>query len=145
MAGITSVATVALSGRYGDTGGAPTRFDVFWIGGSDSAVFAPGLDRNRIFRPALPAALQLGARAETYRAELLFSGVPLVLYAERLRAWGLPTVVVTHDPADAEALGGDVLVMERGQVTQRGRLPELAHGPKTEFVRRFVAGLSGSA
>ena len=60
--------------------------------------------------------------------------------AERLRAWGLPTLVVTHDLADAEALGGDVLVMERGQVTQRGRLPELAHAPKTDFVRRFVAG-----
>ncbi len=87
VAGITSFATLALSGRYGDTGGAPTRFDVFWIGGADSAIFPPGLDRNRLFRPALPAALQLGERVETYRAELLFSRLPLVLYAERLRAW----------------------------------------------------------
>jgi hypothetical protein len=87
VVGITSFVTLAVSARYGDTGGAPTRFDLFWVGGADSATFAPGLDRNRIFRPALPAALQLGARVETYRAELLFRGLPLLLYAERLRAW----------------------------------------------------------
>ena len=85
--GITSFATLAVSGRYGDTGGAPTAFDLFWVGGADSAIFAPGLDRNRIFRPALPAALQLGTRVETYRAELQLRGLPLLLYAERLRAW----------------------------------------------------------
>ncbi|HVU52475.1 MAG TPA: ATP-binding cassette domain-containing protein [Polyangia bacterium] len=62
--------------------------------------------------------------------------------AERLRAWRLPTVVVTHDPADAETLDGDVLVMERGAVTQTGRLPELSRAPRTDFVRQFVAGAS---
>ena len=51
--------------------------------------------------------------------------------AERLRAWRLPTVVVTHDPADAEALDGDVLVMERGAVTQAGRLADLSRDPRT--------------
>ena len=59
--------------------------------------------------------------------------------AERLRAWRLPTLAVTHDPADAEALDGDVLVMERGRVTQAARLPELARAPKTDFVRQFVS------
>jgi molybdate transport system ATP-binding protein len=61
--------------------------------------------------------------------------------AERLRAWRLPTVVVTHDPADAEALAGDLLVMERGAVTQTGHLSELARAPKTDFVRDFVSGV----
>ena len=36
---------------------------------------------------ALPAAVQLGERFEAYRAELSPSGSPLVLYAERMRAW----------------------------------------------------------
>ncbi len=87
VAGITRFATLGVSGRYGDTSGRPTGFDVFRIGGSDSSIWAPGLDRNRVFRPALPAALQLGGRVETYGVDLAFSALPLVLYAERLRAW----------------------------------------------------------
>jgi len=59
--------------------------------------------------------------------------------AERLRAWGLPTVVVTHDRADAEALDGDMLVMERGAVVQRGRLADITVAPRTEFIRHFVS------
>jgi molybdate transport system ATP-binding protein len=62
--------------------------------------------------------------------------------AEHLRALRLPTVVVTHDPADALVLDGDVLVMERGAVTQTGRLADLAREPRTDFVRQFVAGAS---
>ena len=60
--------------------------------------------------------------------------------AAHLRKLKLPTVVVTHDLADAEALDGDVVVMERGLVVQRGRLADLSDRPRTEFVRRFVSG-----
>jgi len=60
--------------------------------------------------------------------------------AERLRAWSLPTVVVTHDRADAEALGGQVVVLEGGVVVQRGELAELAANPATPFVERLVSG-----
>ena len=66
--------------------------------------------------------------------------------AERLRAWSLPTVVVTHDRADAEALDGEVVVLEAGAVVQRGRLAELAARPGHPFRqaprlrRRPVAG-----
>jgi len=60
--------------------------------------------------------------------------------AERLRAWSLPTVVVTHDRADAEALDGDVVVLEGGAIVQRGRLAELAAHPATAFVKRLVSG-----
>ncbi|HEY3125018.1 MAG TPA: LpqB family beta-propeller domain-containing protein, partial [Thermoanaerobaculia bacterium] len=87
LSGITSAATLALSAGYGDTGGSPTRFDLFALGGSSSAILPPGLDRNRVENSALPAAVQLGERFEAYRAELSPSGSPLVLYAERLRAW----------------------------------------------------------
>jgi molybdate transport system ATP-binding protein len=58
--------------------------------------------------------------------------------AARLRAWSIPTVIVTHDRADAEALEGDIVVIESGAVTQRGRLAELAAAPATEFVRQLA-------
>jgi molybdate transport system ATP-binding protein len=58
--------------------------------------------------------------------------------ADRLRAWRVPTVVVTHDVSDAEALGGDIIVIERGAIVQRGRLADLAADPRTDFVRQFV-------
>ncbi len=43
--------------------------------------------------------------------------------ADRLRGWSLPTVVVTHDPADAEALNGEVLVLEAGAIVSGARRP----------------------
>jgi molybdate transport system ATP-binding protein len=76
------------------------------------------------------AALDVTAKREVRR-----------FLAERLRAWRLPTIVVTHDPADAAALDGDVLALERGAVTQTGRLADLARAPRTEFVRQFVASV----
>ncbi|MGE5277189.1 MAG: hypothetical protein ACM3SU_09355, partial [Acidobacteriota bacterium] len=108
LTGITSVASLSLSARYGDTGGAPTPFDLFRIGGAESAIQPPGLDRNRIASPALPAALQLGRRVETYRADLGLAAIPLLLYAESLRAWtpGAPR------PDDAR-VGGAELRLER--------------------------------
>ncbi len=75
------------------------------------------------------AALDVSVRRDTRR-----------FLAERLRAWALPTVVVTHDRADAEAFDGDLVVIEDGTVVQRGRLAELGAHPATEFVRQLVAG-----
>lgn len=60
--------------------------------------------------------------------------------AQRLRAWSLPTVVVTHDRADAESLDGEVLVLEAGAIVQRGRWSELAEAPATPFVAQLVSG-----
>ncbi len=73
------------------------------------------------------AALDPSVRRETRR-----------FLAHRLRAWSLPTVVVTHDRADAEALDGEVLVLEAGAVVQRGPLRELAASPATPFVAELV-------
>jgi hypothetical protein len=85
--GITPFATLSAGGRWGATGGSPSRFDVFALGGAPSVVLPPGLDRNRIESPALPAAVQLGERFESYRAELAAVAVPLAVYAEWQRAW----------------------------------------------------------
>ena len=74
------------------------------------------------------AALDVSVRAEVRR-----------FLADRLRALAIPTVVVTHDRADAEALAGDVIVMESGRIAQRGSLAELAATPRSAFVRRFVS------
>ena len=40
----------------------------------------------------------------------------------------------------AEALDGDIVVIEAGAIAQRGRLTDLVAQPRTEFVRQFVAG-----
>ncbi|HVV50459.1 MAG TPA: ATP-binding cassette domain-containing protein [Polyangia bacterium] len=73
------------------------------------------------------AALDVSLRRDTRR-----------LLAERLRAWALPTVLVTHDRADVEAFEGDVLVMEAGAVVQHGRLADLCAHPATDFVRQLT-------
>lgn len=58
--------------------------------------------------------------------------------AARLEALGLPALIVTHDPADAAALGGRVAVLEEGRLVQSGSLAELRAHPATEFVARFA-------
>lgn len=87
LTGISPFANLGISARYGTTSGSPTRFDLFALGGASSAILPDGLGRNRIESPALPAASQLGKRFEAYREELVPSGSPFVLYAERMRAW----------------------------------------------------------
>jgi molybdate transport system ATP-binding protein len=74
------------------------------------------------------AALDVSVRRDTRR-----------FLADRLRALAIPTVLVTHDLADAEALDGDIVVIETGAVAQRGRIVDLVARPQTEFVRQFVA------
>lgn len=58
--------------------------------------------------------------------------------AVRLRAIGIPTLVVSHDIEDAEVLGGRVAVLEQGRIVQLGTLDELRAAPATPFVSEFV-------
>ncbi|HET8934273.1 MAG TPA: ABC transporter ATP-binding protein [Polyangiales bacterium] len=51
----------------------------------------------------------------------------------------LPTMIITHDPADARALGQRIAVIEAGKITQLGSWAELAAQPATHFVAEFVA------
>jgi molybdate transport system ATP-binding protein len=53
----------------------------------------------------------------------------------------LPTVLVTHDPVDALALGDRIAVLEAGRVSQIGRRDELLAQPRTPFVAQ-LAGLN---
>lgn len=52
----------------------------------------------------------------------------------------LPMLVVTHDAAEAQALGEEILVLESGRVTQRGTFAELVNAPATAFVAQFTRG-----
>ncbi len=87
LAGILPWATVSAAARFGDTGGSPSLFDLYAVGGAESAILPPGLDGNRLHSPALPADVQVGRRFEALRAELEASAIPVAVYAEWMRAW----------------------------------------------------------
>jgi molybdate transport system ATP-binding protein len=55
-----------------------------------------------------------------------------------LRDFAGPTVIVTHSAADVAALASDVVVLERGAVTQRGTWESLRVEPLTPYVARLV-------
>lgn len=73
------------------------------------------------------AALDAGARRKVRR-----------FLAERLRAIGIPTVVVSHDVDDLAALGGRVAVLEGGRIRQIGTLAELRESPETPFLEELL-------
>lgn len=58
---------------------------------------------------------------------------------EVLAELALPTLLVTHDLVDAEALGATVAVVQQGVVTQTGTAAELRAAPADEFVGALVA------
>ena len=60
--------------------------------------------------------------------------------ARTLRALARPFVVVTHDLADAAALGAPIAVMEVGRIVQQGELADLTRAPATAYVTRLVGG-----
>jgi molybdate transport system ATP-binding protein len=119
------------------------------LGELDAAPLAPRrpaeLSGGEMQRVALARALACGPRALLLDEPLAALDASLRrdtrrFLAARLRALAIPTVVVTHDRADVEAFDGDVVVLEGGAVSQRGRLADLAARPATEFVRRLVTG-----
>lgn len=81
------------------------------------------------------ASLDVEARAEV-RAFL----------AESIRSLGLPTVLVTHDAMDVEALASRVAVLEKGQVVACGLLSDICKAPPTSFASRLFCSsrISGS-
>lgn len=58
--------------------------------------------------------------------------------AGHLRDFAGPAVVVTHSAADVAALATDVVVLERGAVTQRGTWDSLRAAPATPYIARLV-------
>ncbi|WP_344799212.1 ABC transporter ATP-binding protein [Actinokineospora diospyrosa] len=72
---------------------------------------------------ALDAATRLRVRAEL---------------ARHLRDFPGCTVLVTHDPVDAMALGDRLVVIEDGQVTQTGAPRDVAQHPGTDYIAHLV-------
>jgi putative spermidine/putrescine transport system ATP-binding protein len=55
-----------------------------------------------------------------------------------LRRLGITAVYVTHDQAEAMALGDRICAMEGGRIAQIGSARDLYHRPASEFVAGFV-------
>jgi putative spermidine/putrescine transport system ATP-binding protein len=59
-----------------------------------------------------------------------------------LRSLGITTVYVTHDQAEAMALGDRIVVMDHGRVAQVGTPREIYHRPANRFVAEFIGSLN---
>jgi tungstate transport system ATP-binding protein len=55
-------------------------------------------------------------------------------------ARGIKVVMSTHDLGQARRLAGDIVLMHRGAIIERGPTDALFSAPKTDAARRFVAG-----
>ncbi len=53
---------------------------------------------------------------------------------ETLRGLAIPTLLVTHDPADMRAFGQRIIVLEEGRIVQDGAYADLTMHPATAFV-----------
>jgi iron(III) transport system ATP-binding protein len=67
----------------------------------------------------------------------------LALLAEVTRDRRLPTLHVTHDPAEAAALGDRIAVLEGGALAQVGTADQLAAEPATPFVEALASAWRG--
>ena len=59
-----------------------------------------------------------------------------------LRSLGITAVYVTHDQAEAMALGDRIVVMEKGRIAQAGTPQEIYHRPATPFVAEFIGTMN---
>jgi putative spermidine/putrescine transport system ATP-binding protein len=90
------------------------------------------------------------ARALAFRPRILLLDEPLSALDAKLRedlrgelfnllrALALTTVYVTHDQAEALALGDELVVMREGRIEQAGRPAEVYHRPASPFVAGFL-------
>src|SRR4029078_4274664 len=59
-----------------------------------------------------------------------------------LRSLGITAVYVTHDQAEAMALGDRIVVMGKGRIAQAGPPQEIYHRPATAFVADFIGTMN---
>ena len=55
-----------------------------------------------------------------------------------LRSLGITAIYVTHDQAEAMALGDRIVVMSHGRIAQIGTPQEIYHSPANDFVADFI-------
>jgi tungstate transport system ATP-binding protein len=55
-------------------------------------------------------------------------------------ASGIKVVMSTHDLAEARRLGGDIVLLHRGRVIERGTVPEFFVSPQTAEAKSFITG-----
>ena len=114
------------------------------LGLADCLAEAPGtLSGGQRRRVALGRALVL--RPSLFLLDEPFSGLDAPLrastrseLADLKRELGATMVLVTHDQAEALALGDRVAVLDRGRVVQVGRPLDLYDRPASRFVARFL-------
>lgn len=58
-----------------------------------------------------------------------------------LRNLAVPSLIVTHDIGDAREIADEILVLEHGRITQRGRMEQLSADPSSEYVRELLRGM----
>jgi len=90
------------------------------------------------------------ARALVVEPEILLLDEPLSNLDANLReemrfeirrlheAFGITTLYVTHDQAEAMVISDRIAVMQDGRVAQVGTADELFHRPRTRFVAEFI-------
>ena len=83
-----------------------------------------------------PRALLLDERMAALDATT--RGAVRQFLGERLAALEIPTLIVSHDIADARQLADRVAVLEAGAITQTGTLAEIVANPATQFVTAFA-------
>jgi putative spermidine/putrescine transport system ATP-binding protein len=59
-----------------------------------------------------------------------------------LRKLGITAVYVTHDQAEAMALGDRIVVMEKGRIAQAGTPQDIYYRPATAFVADFIGTMN---
>jgi molybdate transport system ATP-binding protein len=57
---------------------------------------------------------------------------------DTLTEWHIPTLLVSHDPADAAFYRKRIAVLEDGRITQQGSFHQLLNTPGTPFVADFA-------
>ncbi len=94
------------------------------------------------------------ARALAVRPRALLLDEPLTALDAKLRdtlrleidtlltRLGITAIYVTHDQAEAMALGDRIVVMDHGRVAQIGKPREIYHQPASSFVAEFIGTMN---